>query len=555
MSSLSSDESLNSKDSNKFSKYSVKVYEFLNIESKGIHRYLPEERHPVGSIRPYFTACLLWVSGCGGLTSMSSFFFGPLLFNLPLKDALSTGLTGTLFGCLIAAYCSMMGPMSGLRQMCSARYLFGPWVRVVALITVVGFWGWSITNCVLGGEILQGFGVNLLVGVAIVGIVSCLIAVLGIGCVMKFEGALGVTVIIVVCCFWGMVGKEIGRNYDVPNLAVGEVLMSGKISFFTLAYSVTATWGGCAGDYYVVFGEVSQWAIFVFTFFSIAIPTVFGGALGIMVGYTALGYDQWGNAYAEGSLGGLLNTIFDKWGNFGKFLLIVFWLSLVTNNVINTYSSSLAVQLLDPLCYKYLPRWLISFIIGAITLVCSMVGKDHFSAILSNFLPMLGYWISIYFTLLFEENVIFRSTRLVKLFKAELYGIDIDGNRIEDIDETGVRVEKSNGLDKAGEYSISGGSLSSTAGVYPPPLATTKSVPYYNFDAWDNASVQTRGFASSIAFCCGVAGAVVGMSQVYFIGPISKLAADADLGTFLSIGFTAVSYPVLRYIELKKFGR
>ena len=101
-----------------------KKLDSIGVESKGIHRYLPDER-TTSLIKSYINISGLWLSSCGGLTSMSSFFLGPLIFGLGYRDTLIFGILGELVGCAIAAYCATMGPRSGLRQMCGARYLFG----------------------------------------------------------------------------------------------------------------------------------------------------------------------------------------------------------------------------------------------------------------------------------------------------------------------------------------------------------------------------------------------------------------------------------------------
>lgn len=563
-----------------FARKSSQFVDSLGVESKGIHRYLPSERYDKNSWGPYISTLGLWISGCGGLTSMSSFFLGPLIFGLGYKDTLICGILGTLLGCLVAAYCSTMGPRSGLRQMCSARYLFGPWmVRVVSLITIIGFLGWSVTNSVLGGEILKwlsGGRLSLSVGIVIVSVVSLVVALFGIEYVLKFEGVIGIFVLLVVFLLYVISGKQYVKYENLQTLGdSGLTKVGNRISFFTLAYSVTATWGGCAADYYIIFPEdVPQVNLFLLTFFGISLPTVFGAVVGMLIGNAAVGNELWNETYAEKSLGGLLNLVFDRWGNFGKFLIVVFWLSLITNNIINNYSSALSVQLLDDLAYRYLSRWFIVIIIFVITLLCSLVGRDHFSEILSNFLPMLGYWISIYFTLLIEENVIFRSTSLVSLFRKEMFEVP-DSPNITDIencettlDDT-IITEKNDQFRTENNTALSSSSCSlSPSSVGPlseneasnkchkfPPFSSVNSKPYYNFEAWNDKYVLTNGIAATFGFCCGVAGAIVGMNQVYFKGPISRYVGEdaADLGTFLAMAFTGVSYPLARWLELRYF--
>ncbi|KAJ5332517.1 uncharacterized protein N7506_006300 [Penicillium brevicompactum] len=63
------------------------------------------------------------------------------------------------------------------------------------------------------------------------------------------------------------------------------------------------------------------------------------------------------------------------------------------------------------------------------------------------------------------------------------------------------------------------------------------------------------GLAAGASFLIGWAGAVVGMSQTFYTGPISEMAGGGELGLWLGAGFTAVSFPLLRVLELRFIGR
>lgn len=66
------------------------------------------------------------------------------------------------------------------------------------------------------------------------------------------------------------------------------------------------------------------------------------------------------------------------------------------------------------------------------------------------------------------------------------------------------------------------------------------------------------GFAAITAFAIGIAGAILGMAQVWFVGPIGKLCGGdfgGDVGFELAFCFAAASYVPLRFLEKKKFGR
>lgn len=66
------------------------------------------------------------------------------------------------------------------------------------------------------------------------------------------------------------------------------------------------------------------------------------------------------------------------------------------------------------------------------------------------------------------------------------------------------------------------------------------------------------GFSALCAFLIGVMGAVLGMAQVWYTGPIGRLCGaefGGDVGFELAFGFSAVAYLALRSVERLKFRR
>ena len=76
-----------------------------------------------------------------------------------------------------------------------------------------------------------------------------------------------------------------------------------------------------------------------------------------------------------------------------------------------------------------------------------------------------------------------------------------------------------------------------------------------DWDAWADPKRMPVGIAALSAFLLGWLGAVLGMSQIYFVGPLARLGGYADVGMWVGAGFALVSYAPLRHFELKKFGR
>lgn len=81
----------------------------------------------------------------------------------------------------------------------------------------------------------------------------------------------------------------------------------------------------------------------------------------------------------------------------------------------------------------------------------------------------------------------------------------------------------------------------------------------YNPEFYDRPKNLPPGIAAVLAFCCGVAGMVTGMSQVWWVGPIALSAGEApyggDVGFELGFAFAATGYLILRPIEMRIFRR
>ncbi|ODQ78055.1 hypothetical protein BABINDRAFT_168633 [Babjeviella inositovora NRRL Y-12698] len=513
-------------------RYISRRLDSFGVETRGIER-VPSYERSTNVRRQFLLACGLWLSAAGGLSSMSVFFLGPLLFDLSLRQSLIAGQIPQLIGCAVAAYLSLMGPKSGCRQMVGARYLFGWYfVRLIALCAIIGVIGWSVVNSVVGGQILNSVSdgkVSLVVGIIIICVISLVVAVFGIKQVLKVEMLLSLPVflgfmLLYICAAW-----KYGSFVTVDSTPDHETTIGNSFSFASVAYSTTATWGSISADYYLLFPEdTSDTYIFMLTFFGLALPTTFVSVLGTLIGNIALGYQPWGDVYNTTGMGGLLHQAFIHWGKVGKFFVMLLFLSLISNNIINNYSAAFGIQLASSWLRK-IPRWFWAIIVTCITLVGALVGRNEFSTILGNFLPMIGYWISMYFVLLLEENTIFRTARFHHLYTKEFpAGVD-----------STIEEEKPS---STGRYALS--------------LRRKKQ--YYNWNCWNDQSRLTHGLAATFSSVVGAVGAALGMSQAYYVGPIAKAVGGefgGDVGMWVCMGIAGLLYPPLRYLELKRFGR
>lgn len=528
--SASSEESKDLKNLSPWIAWAYKL-DTLGIETRGIERVPPQEREQLADgkrhskSRQFLNVLGLWVAACGGLTSMSSFFLPTFMFYLNFRDALVSGLISMIIGCLVPAYCSTMGPKSGCRQMVTAKFLFGWWgVRIVAVIVIISSLGWSVVNCVLGGQVLASIsGVPLAVGVVVISVVSLVIAVFGIRILLKFQNILAIPMVIASILFYIVVCKKYSYIHETNKLLAqlhisSETNRGNWLSFFTIGYSVTSTWGAGASDYYVLFPEdTPSWQVFLITFIGIAVPTTFVAISSIVCSTIAYSYKPWNDAYNAYGVGGLISEACKPWGNFGKLIVVLLYISLVCNNIMNTYSSAFEFQLIDPKLAK-IPRWCWAILCTIIYLVISLVGREHLSTILGNFLPMLAYWISMYITLLLEENLLFRWSQKSR----NLHYREFDQHEKNTMDQESYN------------------------DVY-----------LYNWSCWNEPKLITLGLAALASFAIGIVGAVIGMNQVYWQGPVAKKIGEygGDIGFWICMAFTGIAYPFLRFAELKFLGK
>ena len=78
----------------------------------------------------------------------------------------------------------------------------------------------------------------------------------------------------------------------------------------------------------------------------------------------------------------------------------------------------------------------------------------------------------------------------------------------------------------------------------------------YDPDAYADPNRLPPGLAAAAAFLLGVAGAVLGMAQSWYVGPLARLCGGGgggDLGFELGFSFAFVSYLGFRTVEKRYF--
>lgn len=318
-----------------------------------------------------------------------------------------------------------------------------------------------------------------------------------------------------------------GPKFNVSSQSTGG--SAGRLSFLSLSLSAPVAWCAGASDFYVYVSQTQTlftrghpsirdlftlrgWSMLIILFPLTAMVlqypestlkrlTFLMTLIGLWASYTfvyiigiglASGIavtPSWSTAYNISS-GALILEGYSAVGGFGKFCGVVVALGIIANSIGGTYSAALDCQVLGRYG-KVVPRYLWVCAVVLVYFVCAVAGRRNLLDIFQNFLPLMGYWIVIFVSIVFEEHVIFRRNR----------GFD--------------------------------------------------------WSSWEDKKYLPVGAAAMTAFLVGWVGAIVGMYQVWYVGPIAKLVGGigADIGIWLGTGFTLLTFPPLRYLELRHFGR
>ena len=388
-----------------------------------------------------------------------------------------------------------MGPGTGLRQVSISRYSIGWWPsKLIAALNVVEQIGWSSVGCITGGQALAAVSDGTL-GSELGVIIAAVCAF-----VVSFVGLKAVFTyekfagLVLAVVFVIMYGFA-GPSADLatPTALAGPTLSGTALTLFAVLYGSSASWCSIVSDYYVEYPvDTSKWKVFLLTTLGNSIPTCLGMVLGCICGSALNNKADWLGSYDSG-IGYLIQTMVRPVG-FAKFLLVILAFSGIAMTAIAMYSAGLSVQqFARPL--GVVPRFIWTSIMFVAIILLALVGRDQLLIFLQNFLSLLGYWNTSFFVILSTEHYLYRG---------------------------GLR----------------------------------RGFQDYDLDAWNNPKLLPFGWAGGLAFAAGVAGAVVGMSETFYVGVLAAKIGDSsgDIGNQLSFLFTLAVYVPARWAE-RKFTR
>jgi len=466
----------------------------LGVEARGIERVPPNERHHV-AIRDNFT---LWMSANCTVSTFALGTLGASVWRMDFKTAALTILFFNLITTLVPSYFATFGKALGVRALAFSRFTFGYYaVLIPTILNLIACIGWSVINTIAGGLVLRAathtHRLPLTAAIIIIAVATLIVSFFGYKIVHAYERYVWIPVAVI---FFIVLGQS-ARYYEAGSFTQSGVdAASGVLSFGAAIVGFVFGWSSLAGDYTVNMPvEASTSKLFLWTYLGMNIPMILLELLGAACMTTFNQKTTWADAYDNESIGGLLGaTLQGPMGGFGSFLMIILGLSIIANNIPNIYSFAMTFQVLGPWA-QTIPRPILSLFATIVYTALACAGQHSFETVLDNLLLFLGYWLSMYCTMILIEHFVFR-----------------------------------------------GGKWSN-----------------YDVDRYDQASSLPVGIAAFFGIAAGWAGAVIGMSTSFYVGPVAiKIGSPpfgTDIGFPLAIGFTGIVFLPLRYLEKKKFGR
>lgn len=486
-----------------------------NFEERGIRRVEPSERHDLQTLG-FTQVFILWFSINLAANNITLGMLGPVVFSLSFLDASLCAFFGMLVGCLPVAYQAAMGARSGNRTMIISRYTMGWWPsKLVVILNIIVLLGYSLIDCVVAGQILSAVSPNgslsVIVGIVIVAVLTWVITTFGYSYFHHYERVAWIPQLIVYCILAGVAGPSF--SISTPSQVSGATLVGNRLSFFSLCLSAAITYAGAGADYFVYYPEHTPgWKMFALTMSGLSLSFTFAFLLGIGLATGIATNVSWSNAYNV-SQGALIVEGFKPLGSFGSFCSVIVALGLVANLIPPSYSSGVDFQTLGR-HFLRVPRAAWNTVGVIIYTVCAIAGRANLAEIFTNFLALMGYWVSIWTAITLEEQFIFRWRR--------------------------------GGGDRGFVWSV-----------------------------WNQREKLPIGVAALVAFLVGWAGAILCMAQIWYIGPIARrvgedggdvstqyldfrkalLTINIQMGNYIGFAWAALVFPPLRWLELRKFGR
>ncbi|KAL2218068.1 purine-cytosine permease [Thermoascus aurantiacus ATCC 26904] len=467
----------------------------FNIEQRGIERVPENERTDTS----YLNIGSMWLAANMVVSSFAIGVLGKSVFYLGFVDAILVVLFFNLLGVMTVCYFSCFGPVFGLRQMVLSRFWFGWWgVKLIAIFNILACIGWSSVNVIVGAQLINAVNSNVpgFAGIIIIAVCTFIITLFGYKVVHAYEYWSWIPTFIVFMIVLGVFAHS-GDFVNLP-MGVGTSELGGVLSFGSTVYGFATGWTSYAADYTVYQpSNRSRRKVFLSTWIGLILPLLFTEMLGVAV-MTATSLNDGNNIYQAG---------YDAAGTGGLLGAVLF-------PRLGGFGKFCVVILALSIIANNCPN------IYSVALTLQVLGR--WTQRVPRFIwTFLGTCVYIAISIPGYSNfevVLENFMNFIAYWLAIYEGIALTDHFVFKRGFSGYRPE-----------------------------------------TYDQPKKLPPGIAAVLAFCCGIAGMVTGMSQQWWVGPIALRAGEApyggDVGFELGFAFAAVGYLILRPIELKIFKR
>ncbi|GAA5920306.1 hypothetical protein JCM1841_004520 [Sporobolomyces salmonicolor] len=378
----------------------TRYLDHLGVETRSLERVPEDQRDQM----------FFWLSVNMSFSALGTGFLGSLYYTLDFPTSMAIIWLGTALGCTVSATMATLGPKTGLRTMALSRFAGGwPGTAIFSLLNALTQLCYAVTTALAGAQALVAINHNLslIVGIVILTVVVFVLSIYGYRFLHYWERYAWIGCLIIYIIILGL-GKR--GDYDphsrTADMDSGRALIGDVLSFFGIMFSVGSGWTSIAADYNMTLPvDTPTYVVWLASYFGMWLPIAF--TCSTSAAFLALTKASYVEAFEEGSLGGVVGQILSPAGGFGKFLLVLLAFSTVSANIPNTYSGALCLQSIHPILMK-VPRIFFVIIFTAVYIVVAIVGKDHFSEILSNFSAILAYYTAFLSSIIFIEYFWFR---------------------------------------------------------------------------------------------------------------------------------------------------
>ncbi|ANB13662.1 Fcy2p [Sugiyamaella lignohabitans] len=457
--------------------------------------HIPEEERHDVS---YLNAGSMWLGANLVVATFSLGTLGITTFGCSFWDSVLTIIFFNILGALPVAYYSTFGPKLGLRQMVMSRFWFGyQGIRVVAFLNCIACIGWTAVNTMVSAQILH---------------------TVNNGSLPPWGGVLVITLASLLVAVFGYkivhafekfawipnfiifiiiaVRMSKTHSFDAGTLGSGPNEAAAVLSFGGTIFGYATGWSSYAADYTCYMPKsTSRIKVFFLILFGLSFPLLFAMILGAACATGINTNPRFASNYNDNQIGGLLYAI-------------------MVENSLHGFGQFCQVILALSTISNNIPN-LYSLGLSAQTV------WSGFRKVPRIAWSILGCGVSVALAI-----------------PAYYHFADV----------------MSDFMDLIGYWLAFYSAICLSE-----HLIYRKSINNYDPLEYENKKTLPIGIAAIFAMCCGVAGAVVGMSQVWYVGPIAIKIGDTgfggDIGFELAFAFAFIGFNSTRWLELKYFGR